>query len=131
MESAMDFLDVGPEVISPAERVVWTQGIADALGWGVLLALVLLLPGIVLFTRVIRRRRLWCAQRRREVEVVLDERGLPGFRHAVAVRRCSAFDPPTAITCRRRCLHPEYQLKWAFQVPGLPDDREPAELADR
>src|SRR5262245_34094494 len=87
--AAMDVLDMWPHLTAPAEPIQWTQGIVDALSWGVLLALLLLLPLIVLFSRAIRRRRLWCAEKSREVEVVLDERGLPGFRCAIAVQQCT------------------------------------------
>ena len=96
----------------------WTQGITDALGWGMLAALVFLVPLVVLFSRVIRRRRLWCAQNRREVEVEFEERGLPGFRYAVSVRSCSVFDPPTAVECRRSCLDADVRRqKWEPAVP--------------
>ena len=96
----------------------WTQAITDALGWGMLAALLFLAPLVVLFCRVIRRRRFWCAHNRREVEVEFVERGLPGFRHAVSVRSCSVFDPPTAVECRRGCLDADVRRQpWAPAVP--------------
>lgn len=103
----------------PDEAVAraWTQGIADALGWGVLLSLLFLLPLVVLFSRAIRRRRFWCAQSGREVEVEFEEHGLPGFRRSVAVRSCSVFDPPAAVRCRRRCLDADFRHLWA-SAPG-------------
>lgn len=65
------------------------------------------------------RRYFWCAVHQREVEVELEERGLPGFRVPVAVRSCSVFDPPTAIDCERRCLDPAFRARWAPPVPGV------------
>jgi len=105
----MDWTRAWPD---EAVATAWTQGIADALGWGVLLSLLFLFPLVVLFSRAIRRRRFWCAQSGREVEVELEERGLPGFRRAVAVRSCSVFDPPAAIGCRRRCLDADFRRPW-------------------
>lgn len=47
----------------------------------------------------------------------LEERGWPGFRAAVAVKRCTAFEPATAIDCRRRCLDRAFRTPW---TPALP-----------
>ncbi|HEV8310281.1 MAG TPA: universal stress protein [Methylomirabilota bacterium] len=63
------------------------------------------------------RRRFWCASRRRDVEVEFVERGLPGFAVAVAVRSCSAFDPPTAIDCRRQCADAAFRRQWEPPLP--------------
>lgn len=60
----------------------------------------------------LRRRRFWCAVSRREVEVEFEERGFPGFRGAVAVKSCSAFDPPVAVSCQRRCLDATFRRQW-------------------
>jgi hypothetical protein len=109
----MDWAGAWPD---EAAAAVWIQGIADALGWGVLLSLLFLFPLIVLFSRAIRKRRFWCVQSRREVEVEFEERGLPGFRRAVAVRSCSVFDPPAAVRCRRRCLDADFRPQWE---PGV------------
>lgn len=65
----------------------------------------------------VRSRRFFCLACRAEVEVELVERGLPGLREAVAIRRCTAFDPPTAVACARRCLDPTFRRLWA---PGEP-----------
>ena len=65
------------------------------------------------------RRYFWCALHQREVEVELEEQGIPGFRTAVAVRSCSVFEPPTAIDCERRCLDPTFRVRWASPVPGV------------
>jgi hypothetical protein len=110
----MDWVSAWPD---EAVLTASTQGIVDALGWGVLLSLLFLFPLVVLFSRAIRQRRFWCAQSRREVEVEFEERGLPGFRRAVNVRSCSVFDPPAAVACRRRCLDAGFRRQWE---PALP-----------
>jgi hypothetical protein len=84
----------------------WIQSAAHALawgifGWGVVVALMVLLGALAVR---VRRRRFWCAQAWREVEVEFEERGFPGFRRPTAVLSCSAFEPPTAVGCRRGCL---------------------------
>lgn len=66
---------------------------------------------------VVRRRRFWCALNRSEAEVEFEERGLPGFRHQVAVKGCPAFDPPTTVACGRRCLDSAYQRQWDTPLP--------------
>jgi len=68
------------------------------------------------------RRRFWCASRGRDVEVDFVERGLPGLPSGVGVQGCSAFDPPTAIGCRRRCLDPAYRRQWPPAWPVLGND---------
>ncbi len=95
---------------------VWIQGLRDI----VVVGLLFLFPLAVLFSRTTRRRRFWCVQSRREVEVEFEEHGLPGFRRAVAVKSCSVFDPPTAVSCRRRCLDPAFRRQWE---PALPVGR--------
>lgn len=73
------------------------------LAWGMIATLVLLLA--TLAASRLARRRFWCAQAGSEVDVELEEHGVPGFRRFIAVRRCSAFTPSTSVTCRRSCLH--------------------------
>jgi hypothetical protein len=85
---------------------MWVRSAADAVlwvmvGWGVVITAVLLLATLVV---AVGRRRFWCDQAQREVAVDFQENGFPGFRRPVAVLRCSAFQPPTAITCCRSCL---------------------------
>ena len=58
------------------------------------------------------RRRFWCAWSGRDVEVEFLTRGLPGFRSVVAVRRCTAFEPPEAVVCPQRCLNPAFRRLW-------------------
>ena len=116
----MDWMAGWPEVAAWPEKAVLTasiQGIADQLGWGVLISLLFLLPLVVLFSRAIRRRRFRCAQAAREVEVEFEERGLLGFGHAISVRSCSAFDPPAAVECQRRCLDSEFRRRWVAAAP--------------
>jgi len=91
-----------------ADPVVGGERVSGMVGWGVLAwavgaALVLLLATLVASRPV--RRRFWCEQAGREVDVDLEEHGAPGLRRFIAVRRCSAFEPPTAVMCRRSCLH--------------------------
>jgi len=60
------------------------------------------------------RRRFRCAWSGRdaEVEFIVRVRGLPGPGPIVGVRTCSAWDPPTAIECQRRCLDPAFRRQW-------------------
>ena len=79
-------------------------GPTELVGRALLVASLALVPLLVFLPRRVQHRRFWCPVRRRDVEVEFEEAGLPGFRQAVAVKSCSAFDPPTAVRCRRRCL---------------------------
>ena len=53
--------------------------------------------------RAVRPRRFWCPSAHRDVEVLFEEGGPRGFRHALRVMECSAFEPAFAVTCRRDC----------------------------
>ena len=53
--------------------------------------------------RTLRPRRFWCPSARRDVEVLFEERGAPGFRQTLRVMECSAFEPAFAVACRRGC----------------------------
>ena len=84
----------------------WVDSAADGVawlifGWGVAVALLLFVASWAL---QVRRRSFRCEHARRDVEVEFEECGLPGFRRRTAVQSCSAFDPPTCVTCRRHCL---------------------------
>jgi nucleotide-binding universal stress UspA family protein len=63
------------------------------------------------------RRRFWCASSGRDVEVDFVERGIPGFPTSVAVTGCSAFEPPTAIDCQRRCADVAFRRQWEAALP--------------
>lgn len=93
-------------------------GMTDVLAWATIAALLFLVPLVVLFSRAVRRRRFWCAVARREVEVELEERGLPGFRWSAAVRSCPVFDPPTAVACGRQCLDSAFRRRWERATPA-------------
>ncbi len=101
----------------PAESVgwdvqeAWVESAANALawgifGWGVVVATVVLLAMLAIRNR---RRRFWCRDAHREVEVEFEEHGLPGFGKAI-VLSCSVFDPPTAVSCHRDCVDPDKRL---------------------
>ncbi|HUF35573.1 MAG TPA: hypothetical protein VMN37_06460 [Gemmatimonadales bacterium] len=97
-------------------REAWIQGVqslADAFGWATLIALIILVPLVVIFARMIHRRRFWCGLSERDVEVEFEESGFPGFSWASVVRSCSAFDPPTAVTCERRCVDAGFRRRCA------------------
>lgn len=97
---------------------VWVQGLADTFVMTQMIALIpltlLLLVGAWVWRR---RRQFWCADKQREVEVEFEMRGIPGFRHFTAVKRCSAFEPGAPIECRRRCIDSTYRRQWE---PALP-----------
>lgn len=64
-----------------------------------------------------RSQRVWCPLIGREVQVEFEVRGIPPFRSTVAVRTCTAFDPPGAVACHRRCTDRIYRQQWP---PALP-----------
>jgi hypothetical protein len=95
----------------------WVESVSNTLAWGIstwgaVVATVVLLAMLAIRNK---RRRFWCTGARREVEVAFEERGLPGFRKT-AVVSCSVFDPPTAVSCHRECLDPN----WRVRVPIAP-----------
>lgn len=92
----------GPAEPVGGGQVSWMVG-WGLLAWGIVAALVLLLATVAASRLV--HRRFWCAQAGCEVDVEFEEHGVPGFRRFIAVRRCSAFTPSTAVTCRQACLH--------------------------
>lgn len=61
-------------------------------------------------SRRIKRRTFWCPAAEREVTVEFVEIGIPGFRRAVAVRSCSAYEDSSVVTCRVPYLNPLYRL---------------------
>ena len=98
----------------------WLQGVANALGSGVLYLGVVIatafLLGLLLVVRATRRRTFWCVEAQREVEVKFDERGWLGVR-PLAVQSCSCFDPPSCVQCHRRCLDSAFRRQWEPAVP--------------
>ena len=50
------------------------------------------------------RRRFWCRQAGRMVDVTFATHGVPGLRMIDGVYRCTAFTPDGAVTCDRRCV---------------------------
>ncbi len=92
---------------------LWIQGATNALawgllGWGLIVATVLLLGMLAIRNR---RRRFWCEGAGRDVEVEFEERGLPGYHKAVTVLSCNAFGIPTEVRCDRACLDPGRRLQ--------------------
>ena len=65
---------------------------------------------------VVRRRSFCCPLMRREVEVELVERWLLGVRCSATPGRCSAFEVPTAIECRRQCMDSAFRHHWEFPL---------------
>jgi hypothetical protein len=51
------------------------------------------------------------------VEVEFEEYRLAGRQGAVAVRSCSAFDPPSEVRCSRSCLKPELRVALPESLP--------------
>ncbi len=92
----------GPAEPVGSGQVSWMVG-WGFLAWGIVAVLVLLLATAAASRLV--HRRFWCAQAGCEVDVEFEEHGVPGLRRFIAVRRCSAFTPSTAVTCRQACLH--------------------------
>ena len=93
------------------------HGVASGIALSLLGILLLLLPLAIPRLIIRSRRQFWCATAEERVEVEFAERGLPGFRRAIAVLSCSCFDPPSAIGCQRRCLDPTFRLQ---RSPALP-----------
>ena len=110
----MDWPSGGP---LDGSEVVLVQSLADSVGWGLVFLALLSILLLILFDRVRRRRRFWCCEAEREVEVEFEETGLPGFRHPVAVRSCSEFDPVTNVACRRRCLDSNVRVRLPMRPP--------------
>jgi hypothetical protein len=109
----------------PAETVGWevqggwVDGVAHAVAWGIVAWGVVFATVMLLAMLAIRhtRSRFWCTDARQEVEVTFEERGLPGFRKATVVS-CSAFHPPTAVSCGRNCLNASRRPRLASAWQG-------------
>ena len=53
--------------------------------------------------RAVRPREFWCSSAGRDVVVLFEEWGVPGFRQTLRVVECSAFEPGSGVACRRGC----------------------------
>lgn len=87
--------------------VVAGTAVLIAAGWG-------LVPAS---SKTVRPRQFWCPGMRRDVEVAFEESGPPGFRRALRVVECSAFECKSAVSCQRRCLDPTRRPP--FRSPSL------------
>jgi hypothetical protein len=102
-------LFMGPSELEEA-WTSWVQSVAESVAWGALgvvggvVLILIAIGGVGLLVSRLWRGRVWCPLQAREMEVEFRERGLPGWRRAVAVERCSAFEPSTAVACARPCL---------------------------
>jgi hypothetical protein len=90
-----------------ADVRVWAESAASTYWWawlGWIAGALILLFLAALVTSFPVRRRFWCAQAGREVEVAFEEEGPPALRRFTAVVSCSAFEPATHVQCHRTCL---------------------------
>ena len=104
MDWPLDSLDVmGPQLAQEWEALM--AALATVLAWTALLGvLVIAFGGVAAASgRAVRPRRFWCPSASRDVEVLFEEGGPPGFRQILRVIECSAFEPAFAVACRRDC----------------------------
>jgi hypothetical protein len=90
-----------------ADIRVWAESAASAYFWPLLAwaaAVAILFVLAVLVTGFPVRRRFWCEQAGREVDVAFEEDGPPRLRRFVAVVSCTACEPSTHVGCNRACL---------------------------
>jgi predicted nucleic acid-binding Zn ribbon protein len=71
-------------------------------------ALALLVLFLALSVRKVHRK-IWCPIRGTEVQLSLLESAPEG--RPIEVTACSAFTPPTAVTCDQRCLGRRHVLR--------------------
>ena len=96
MDWPVELLDGDPTAL--------VQAVVEMLTWILLVQLAVLSLGLaVLSHRPAIVRRFWCTLRARDVEVAFARDALLLLGAPPTVRSCSAFDPPEAITCDRRC----------------------------
>jgi hypothetical protein len=106
-----------------AEGAAFTEGLVDIFivaQFASLLLVVALLCGAhhAYLRGTVRRRRCFrCPLMRQEVEVEFFERWLLGVRCSATPTRCSAFDVPTTIECRRPCTDRSFRDRWDFALP--------------
>jgi hypothetical protein len=96
------------------------RALSAVLGWTVSLGVLAIALGSVIAAscRTVRPRRFWCPSAGRDVEVLFEEWGPPGFRQTLRVAECSAFEPASAVACRRGCKDATRRRPAASPVPG-------------
>jgi hypothetical protein len=99
----------------------WEQllrALSTALAWTVWLGVLVIVLGSIMAAscRAVRSRRFWCPSADRDVEVLFEEAGPPGFRQTLRVMQCSAFEPACDVTCERGCKDATRRHPTAF--PG-------------
>ncbi len=108
----MEWMDSWPADGLAVGFQLWVDGFARVLAVAVLAMLfVVVLCGVLDSRGTAKgRRRFWCPLARREVEVEFETRGL--LHGPASVKRCSAFETATSISCRRRCLDASFRRQW-------------------
>jgi hypothetical protein len=96
------------------------RGLSAVLAWTAWLGVLVvsLGTGIGASRRAVRPRRFWCPWVGRDVEALFEERGPPGFRQTLRVAACSAFEPASAVACRRGCTDATCRRLGAFLRPA-------------
>lgn len=102
-------MDFPVEVMDSQLAWEWQQlmwALWTGLAWAAVLGVLAVVFGTLASTsaRALRPRRFWCPSIGRDVQVLFEEWGPPGFRQVLRVAECSVFEPASAITCRRACL---------------------------
>lgn len=67
----------------------------------------------------VTRKRFWCRQADRDVEVVYQTRGIGPFRWITGVKTCTAFDPRNEVTCTRKCIDADCRRQWDVPLSML------------
>ena len=106
-----------------AEGTAFTEGMVDIFIVAQLASLLLVLALLCgahhayLCGTVSGCRSFRCPLMRREVEVEFLESWVLGVRCSATPTRCSAFEVPTAIECRRSCVDRSFRHQWEFALP--------------
>ena len=109
-----------PVELLEGELTVLVQAMVDLLTWVLLGQLAVLLTALALLSqRPAVIRRFWCALRARDVEVAFGRNDRAVLGAPLTVRCCSAFEPPAAITCDRRCVKAEYRQPVPPPILGI------------
>jgi hypothetical protein len=107
-------MDWQVEVLAAQLGQDWEElmgALSAILGWmGGLGVLAMALGSVIAAScRAVRPRHFWCSSAGRDVEVLFEESGPPGFRQTLRVVACSAFEPASAVACRRSCKDATYR----------------------